>query len=183
MTLTYQRAALSLCLSLTDPHAMSVPVGSLVVGDVDAGRFACLATGPRDARLANLDELTEDLLRHLPGVLHRKVLTAVERAGLSASLADVMLTLNLSLRGSIYVSEVRETERLELADVTAELVPGVVVSELVRLAFGYYNELVPVNFAQIAAGRAWPARQAAEAPELGQFIWPLPRARMLEVSA
>lgn len=114
--MTYRGAILSFCEDLTDPDARSLPVGVLLIGDLDGSRFgAAIVLQPKVDNIFVSEHLSDALAivkEHITDVMKEKPEAAAE---------DVLHELYLRLRNSLFVSSIGDEQQVEVHAAMEEL--------------------------------------------------------------
>jgi hypothetical protein len=116
MKLTYRNAILSFCADLTDPDAKSLPIGTLLIGEVEESRLAAAVvfqpTGADPFATEHLSDALAIIKEHINRVLEDKP---------DAPSLDILQALYSALRNSLFVSAIGDEKTVELKAEMVEL--------------------------------------------------------------
>ena len=113
MKLHYRKALVSFCQDLTNPESSSVPVGILLVAEGENGSLVATAAGIW-AGILKLDPISREIITDLPQLIKRHLSEVRGSLGPNANIDSVLFGLHDTLRNSLHVSGISETEALEV---------------------------------------------------------------------
>lgn len=113
MNLKYRTALIGFCPDLTDPHAPSIPVAALLVGEAEGQRLGAAVVVIPDKHLG-LDDLSRAMLADVPALLRRHVGEVIETLPLSAPLETILYSFHDGLRNSLHVVEISDETAFEV---------------------------------------------------------------------
>lgn len=117
MKLTYRVVTLSFCPNMIDPHAVSIPFASLVVGKSDTGHWTAFAMGI-DLKQLGIDPLLASMLGDVPNLVRSHFDSAMKRVkGSDLTPEAVLREFHEVLRTNIHVSSLGDEQVMDVADV------------------------------------------------------------------
>ena len=128
MKLSYSHAIVSYCPDLTSRDAMHLPVGVLLIGEVneDDGMAAIHVPSIRSPRP---DDITNEVLRAVPQLIQLHVDQALSQDP-SRKPLTILKSLHEKLRNSLYVSKIHGPNTLEYGETTEQILQQVMSSTL-----------------------------------------------------
>lgn len=182
MDLTHYRAVLSFCPDLTDPAAVSIPMGVLLLADSPKVRIAMVAVAESPLLREVVDPITREMLATVPQMLERQVRLALDGDGASASADEILATLCHTLRNTLYVSRIYEAGTFQLPeDAKAasakafhrlnKLMDETIFDEMEAAGFELLPESSSESYGSHDPSPTFPIQGMAK------HYWPLPAAR------
>ena len=116
MKLKYQRAILSFCEDLTDPNAISLPIGILLIGDLGESRLGAAVVCQPTVENQFVAEYLVDAL-----AIVKEHIAEVTKDRPEAPIGDILHSLYTMLQNSLFVSSIGDQQEVEICAATKEL--------------------------------------------------------------